>query len=202
MKQKRKDDSEIQDWVKQVQEFQSEEAFAALYQEFKYLLYAVLSRQLRMWPDSFDHLKSDILSVFWELIIKYDKTRTTTFRRYISSALFWYVENLKNKMFPSTKTLISFEKTGQFEVSLKSKKPILRGILLEELLDNTLTSIKGRFPVYKYPFHSKLFCAYYLKGFTQMEIAKRYGHSQTFVSLSLKEMRTWVRLDSFLIGED
>ena len=186
-------DERVQEWVKEVQETGNDKAFDSLYKEFSYLLYAVVSRQSRRWPEPFEHLKNDILSVFYELVIKYDESRTKTFRKYISSALFWYVENLRNKMFPvKTLSIPSYEQ----KTSL-AEKPVLRRILSEEFLEEVFGYVKRNFSSLKCPLYYKIFHSYYFNGLTQLEVARNLGCSQTFVSLSLKEMREKIQSEGF-----
>ncbi|HRS26050.1 MAG TPA: sigma-70 family RNA polymerase sigma factor [Methanofastidiosum sp.] len=191
----RRTDEELQELVKQVKRG-SEEAFGILLEEFIYLIYAVIVRQARGWPDSFEHLKCDVVRVFYELIMRYDPELTDSFRKYISSAIFWYVDNYKKQAF----SLTLRSSTGDLESNKRSKRRPKISTKTSFWFDELQDVLKRKFPEHlkkKYPNYFKMFCLYYVEGYTQQQIAYECGCSQTLVSLTLTEVVRWLRRSRF-----
>jgi|GEM_PF-5542074 len=156
-------------------------AFSTLVTEFRYLLYSVFSKYFGWYEISPDDLMFDVLSCFWETIVNYDEKRTSRdrVREYISNTLFQRVYNLLQSFHYKKKDYIHSNTAKD-----KNFNKVLAKIFLEDILE----MLKKSFDVQS----CKIFEEYYLNNLNQQEVARICGVSQSFVSIVLKKVKTFL----------
>jgi len=171
------DNELIIELINRVKKEKDDEAFLTLVSEFRYLLYSVFSKYCSWYSTPPSDLINDILYHFWEVIVNYDEEKTgrSKVRRYISNSLFQRIYNLHYK---------KKKRSLNYEVRSKDSDTAVK-IILEDIL----MELKKNFGNVDYGIFKK----YYVEGLSQQEVAKMYGVSQSFVSITLKKMRTFLK---------
>jgi len=156
-----------------------DKSFSLLISEFKYLIFSVYSKYRGWFYLPKQDLLANIISCFWEVLIEYDirKTEEENVRHYISVALFQKVYNLLI-------TFYSHREIYTDKILGEVKKENIR-----YFVDDLLSYLSKNFD----ELSCNIFRDYYVDGLSQKEISERYNISQSFISLSLKKMKSFLR---------
>ena len=138
------------------------------------------------------HLIHDIVSVFYEMVLRYDAKKNDNFVRYVTCNIFWLVSNLKKKhLFKREKTTEAYysdrsEVYMPLGVVVNTPEAVDRRLLLESLFSWLLENL-GAEVFY-------IFYCYYRLQKTIKDIVETLGLSNSYVYLRLVKARSKVRL--------